>query len=321
MSRDSPCGVRPNSPPPDDQRAVEQSPALEVFDKRRARLVDFPAAILQRFAQLRPCIAVIVPVGVIKLHEPHAALDQAAGQKAVIGERRLARFGPVGFDRLGTFAGQVHQLGRARLHAICHFVGGDARGDFRILSVVETNLVEVVDRFDELFLTTLVDARWIGEIQNRFGPRPKGNSLVGRRQKTAGPKRRTAPRAAGPRLHHHKPRQVLRLAADAIRHPRPHAGAPHELRRTGVDEELGRTVVEDAGLHALNEADVVGDRLQMRQEFADFVSRLAAADELSLRPQKLGILLDEGETLVLDVRFRNNLPAHFLKFGLVVEQF
>jgi hypothetical protein len=48
-------------------------------------------------------VAVVVPVGVIELHEPHAALDQPAGQQAVVGERRLARLGAVHLQGRGVF--------------------------------------------------------------------------------------------------------------------------------------------------------------------------------------------------------------------------
>ena len=46
--------------------------------------------------------AVVVPVGVIELDEPHAALDQPPGEQAVVGERRLAGLGAVELEGLGV---------------------------------------------------------------------------------------------------------------------------------------------------------------------------------------------------------------------------
>ena len=67
---------------------------------------------------LRSCdqVAVLVPGFVEELHEAHAALDQPAGQQAVVGERRLARLGAVHLEDVLRLAGDVHQL-RARWSA------------------------------------------------------------------------------------------------------------------------------------------------------------------------------------------------------------
>ena len=47
----------------------------------------------------------VVPVGVVELHEPHPALDQPPRQQAVIRERRLARLGAVELHGLGGLVG------------------------------------------------------------------------------------------------------------------------------------------------------------------------------------------------------------------------
>ena len=101
VSRFSPIGVRPNSPPQIDQRVVEQAALLQVLDQRRARPVDCRGRPCRgRLSRFVAGAAVVVPVGVVELHEPHAALDQPAGQQAVVGERRLARLGAVQLQRL-----------------------------------------------------------------------------------------------------------------------------------------------------------------------------------------------------------------------------
>ena len=63
---------------PDDHRFVEQPASLEVRHEGRARLIDIAA--LQR--QVGRDVVVLVPATVIKLHEPHAALDHSRGGPA-----------------------------------------------------------------------------------------------------------------------------------------------------------------------------------------------------------------------------------------------
>ena len=76
---------------PDDQRVVEHAALLQVGDQRHAGAVDLLG--LQRDALLHA--AVMVPVLVIELDEPHAALGQPAGEQAVRGERAVARLAAV----------------------------------------------------------------------------------------------------------------------------------------------------------------------------------------------------------------------------------
>src|SRR5262245_13499699 len=74
---------------PNDERAVQETPLLEVFHECRCWLIRFAANLVERLAQLRSFIAVMIPVGVIELHEPHAPLDESPGQQAIHGKRRL----------------------------------------------------------------------------------------------------------------------------------------------------------------------------------------------------------------------------------------
>ena len=68
---------------PDDQRVVEHAALFQIGDQRGGRLVDFLGLELDVVFE----IAVVVPVAVIELDEPHAAFGQAAGQQAVGGVR------------------------------------------------------------------------------------------------------------------------------------------------------------------------------------------------------------------------------------------
>ena len=122
---------------PDDQRVVEQAALLQVADQRRRGPVDL-AADLSRSPSGLAGVAVVVPVGVVELDEAHAALDQPAGQQAVVRERRAcpARRRTARASLRLSFERSISS-GRAGLHAVGHLVGGDARGDLRVAGLVE----------------------------------------------------------------------------------------------------------------------------------------------------------------------------------------
>ncbi len=90
--------------------SFEQAALLQVEHQGGAGLIDVVADFLEVVVQVLAGAAVAVPVGVVELHEPHAALDEPAGEQAVGGERRLARLDAVEVERLGRFLREVHQL-------------------------------------------------------------------------------------------------------------------------------------------------------------------------------------------------------------------
>src|SRR5437867_190495 len=76
---------------PNHQRMIEQPAALQIANQRSSGLVDLLADLIERLAD----IGVMVPVGMIKLHEPYTALDEARREQAVIGVRRFPRLDAV----------------------------------------------------------------------------------------------------------------------------------------------------------------------------------------------------------------------------------
>src|SRR5262249_39217087 len=70
------------------------------------------------------------------------------------------------------------------------------------------------------------------------------------------------------RDHGDERRQILIHAAKTVANPRAHARVAG-LLVAGVKERDGRVVVDRLGVHRFHDADVVGDRLHMRQEIAD----------------------------------------------------
>ena len=76
---------------PDHDRVVEQSALFQVTDRARRWGWSIVKAFCGQVCfQCFGWSAVVIPVGVVELHEPHAAFDQPPGQQAVAGVRRLA---------------------------------------------------------------------------------------------------------------------------------------------------------------------------------------------------------------------------------------
>ena len=57
--------------------------------------LDNLLAVVGTFGGFPGDVRVVVPALMVEIHEPYAPLDQAAGQQAVVGERRPARLGAV----------------------------------------------------------------------------------------------------------------------------------------------------------------------------------------------------------------------------------
>ena len=76
-----------------------------------------------------------------------------------------------------------------------------------------------------------------------------------------------------------KPGRFSHSAAQPVGDPRPHA-RPAGDRRARVHERVRRVVVDLIGVHRADDADVVGDRADVRQELGDLLPRLAVLREL-----------------------------------------
>ena len=83
----------------------------------------------------------VIPVGVIQLHESHAALYQSASQQAIVCIGGLTRLGAVKIQSLFGFPGQIDQFGSARLHPEAHLVRGDPGCYLLVARAFETGLI------------------------------------------------------------------------------------------------------------------------------------------------------------------------------------
>ena len=114
--------------------------------------------------------------------------------------------------------------------------------------------------------------------------------------------------------------QVVALAAQAVGEPRAHR-RPAGDGRAGVHEGVRRVVVDRLGHHRADDADVVGDRGQVREDRADLLAAgpqrwngCWGAKQTSFWPWSWAIGMPLGE------RLGHRLAVHLGQVGLVVER-
>ncbi len=152
---DSTIGVRPNSPPQTTRVSSSSPRRFRSVDQGRRGPVGLAALVLEAAGD----VGVVVPALVIEVDEPDPALDQAAGEQAVVGERRLARLGPVEVEGLLASRPRGPSARGAGLHPVGQLVGGDPGLDLGVADGVEVAAVEPPDEVDRVALEPGVDAR------------------------------------------------------------------------------------------------------------------------------------------------------------------
>ncbi len=304
---------------PNDQGVVEHAALLQVGNKGGRRLID---QLRRRFRPLLH-LAVVVPAAMVQLDEPDAAFGQAAGQQAVRGERAVAPLGAVHFLDVVGFLRIVGQLRHAHLHSERQFVLGNSRGDVGIVDRRVERLVQLAHHAHHFRLALGRHAGRILGVQHRVSGRAKLRALEPARQQAAGPL------AAGDGLRlpapfgskHDEAGQVVRLGAQTVQHPRPHAGpARDECAR--VHEQVGRIMVDLLGVHRPDDAEVVGHSAEVREDRGDFLAAPAPPLERMLRPEAAERLaLQLSDRLALGERRGHSLTVQLLQLRLVVEGF
>ena len=211
------------------------------------------------------------------------ALEQPAGQQAVVGERRLARLGAVQVEDVLRLAADVHRppgavvcIRKAISYELIRVaISGSPIASSRIW-------LSCADRVERVALEVVVDAARVGEVEHRVAAGAELHALVDGRQEAAAPVRIAA---AGPLLagaEDDEAGQVLRLAAQAVADPGPDARPAEDcepvLIRIWPGAWLNASVIID-----LDDRDVVDDRRQVRQQLGKLGARLAVPGELELR--------------------------------------
>ena len=147
----------------------------------RDRPVDLPALLGQVLDDVvAGAGAVAVPAPVEELDVAHAALDQPAGQQAVVGERRRPRLRSVLVqDRFGLLA-DVHHVGNGHLHAEGQLVLADPRQRLGVAELGELVLVELPQRVESAAAVGAVHALGVADVENR-DRRRSGTARPGKR--------------------------------------------------------------------------------------------------------------------------------------------
>ena len=137
------------------------------------------------------------------------------------------------------------------------------------------------------------------------------------------------PLARGDRLHlpalalrdeDDEARQIFRLRAQSIQHPRPDT-RPSGDDRSAVHERMRGIVIDLLGPHRSHDAGLVDDAADMRKQLADHLSRLAEPPEAVRRAEAGETLpLELGDLLPFRERLRHRRAVHFRQLGLVVER-
>ena len=259
------------------QRVVEQSPLPEILHQRGRRLIDVPALV----GELPRDGNVLVPAPVKELHEPDVSLQEPTGQQTVgCVAAGLAHLGPVRLERRGRLPADVGEIRHRGLHPERHLIGLDPGECLRVAHLLRSDLVEpgeVVEQGAPLFA---VHPGRVLKEKHRAAPRPQPHALVGGGKETAAPEpgENRLPGIFSGALGNHgdEGRQVLVFRAEPVAHPGPHAGVTRQLI-AGVHEGDPGIVVDGLGVHALDDAELVGDGLDPGQQIADPRALFAAA--------------------------------------------
>src|SRR5205814_1417814 len=128
----------------------------------------------------------------------------------------------------------------------------------------------------------VVESWRIGKVEYWIADGAEFDPLVARGQETAAPQavveRLVVGIARALRDHGHEGRQVLVLAPQAIREPRPNTWPAGELG-TRLEEGDGRIVIDRLRVHRLDEAQFIDDLRGMRQQLTDPGARLTVPCE------------------------------------------
>ena len=253
------------------------------------------------------------------LHVAHAALDEPAGDEAAAGVVvALLAADAVEFEHVLRFGGDVEGLLGRQLHAAGKFVALDARLQVGLARMVGRVFgVQRAEEFHLAFLRLALERGGRVEVEDVRRGGADERALVDRRQPAVSPMLVGEGRQAVRMTHHDVGRQVLGLAAEGVGRPGAHG------RVTGRDAsrlhgEHRLQVVIHARLHRADQADVVGDRAEPRQEFAEFQPALAVAGEFPERTQHLGRSL--RDVVVFEIISREFLPVPLREHRLVVEE-
>ena len=163
-----------------DQRVVEHPPAGQILYQCCGTAIDFAGRALDVLLHA----AVVVPVAVVELNEPHASLRQPPGQETVCSERAVTAAGAIKVECFRGLVGEIHEAGNARLHLEGEFILGQPGSDLGIIDRRVTERVEPRHRVDDVSLPARRRSGGRVDVEHRISLGAKFDALEPARQQT-----------------------------------------------------------------------------------------------------------------------------------------
>ena len=204
-----------------DHDGIFQQPALfQIANQRHAGLINVTADRRQVLFKILCGAAVMIPVRMIKLHEPHTAFSKSAGQQTITGEAGFSGiFDTVQIQSLFGFSCRIHQFRRTGLHSIGHLIGVDPCRDLAITGQSQSLSVQFSNRSEDIILLLGRNHARCGQIQNRLPLISQRHALIGRWQHSAAPQHGASARSARSALQHDESWQVRAFTTQSIGQP------------------------------------------------------------------------------------------------------
>ena len=260
----------------------------------------------------------------VNLDKADTALRQPPRHETIRGETAVAgMFHAIQFEEMLGFPAEIGQFGHRCLHAKRHFILSDAGVNFRVRAFPGQQAVEPLDFLDHLTLRALADAFGIAHVMDGVAFGLKKNAFKPARQETGGPLPGRNRLGAGFALRgqHDKAGQLVGLRAETVEQPGAHAGPALDLR-AGVHERVRRIVVDLLGVHRADDANVVRNTADVREQLGNFLPGSAPLPELAKRPAGLQFrVLQLRELLPPGEGFGERFIVELLEFRLVIKTF
>ena len=271
---------------PPDEGVFEEAALFEVLQQAGDGFVDGEGVVfvLGHVGVLVPS-GVVGVVGVVDLDEADAGFGEAAGHEALAAEVVGGGFvDAVEFFGGGGFGVDVEGVGGVGLEAPGEFVGLDDGFDFLLLGgdlgALELLLVEAAEEVElavfgggaEGGVLEVFDASFFGGLAGAA----EGGALVAGGEEGGAVVAGAAVGEAGG--DGDEAGEVFVFGAEAVVDPGTHGGAD-EVGGAGVEEEGGGAVGDAFGVHAFDEAEVVGHAGHVGEEVGGPEAGLAALFE------------------------------------------
>ena len=222
-----------------------------------------------------------------KLHRADATFDKAAGQQGAGRERtRFRHIGAIKFERCGGFVTEVCQFRHAGLHAVGHFVLRHPRQRLGITKLIERSLIQGAQCVEHGATVLGTDAGRVLDVQHGVANMSQCDTGIFAGEKTARPHSCEQGLSSGTRFpgrrQDNKTRQVIALAAQAIREPGTKTRLAGDFA-AGHDERTRRVMIDRVGVDRLDQGDVVDAFGRVGHQLAHPRPTLAVLVELKHR--------------------------------------